>query len=383
LGRLGDDLGGLLAMGGAAIWDLDDLECDEKTSTKRQYLAWLEYSTVRDLVVDDEVDDSGDRFDLSTLAPDTPLSVFNLPVLVLDLSLVAVSLMVQLIAHAGGHKAELETGVGKVVQYVAILRIAQVLREEEFGDGDLGKKLRNSIGSAQLSNAILPQLRSLILLARASCAPLTTDFLGDQLFSLDGLDVLKSFNITIEKIVAHKPTVVWLSKCVHQADMFSRVKKNLNAKISKRDFSNLSQIHDAHHDAQHLITLPSSFIELFTLTHRRAAAEENYSGRKKGEVALCLVTGAVLMGGRKVEGSGGENGDVGGERAKRALWKTQAMKCAKLPQSATSTTKQTHSIRFAHSLPPCFIKNASRFALRRMYVPRASQLQRSGDLLSC
>ena len=54
------------------------------------------------------------------------------------------------------------------------------------------------------------------------------------------------------------------------------------------------------------------------------------------------------------------------ERSERAFWNTRTMKCAKWLQTATSTTKLTHPIRFrlARSLLSCFVKNAHRFARR-------------------
>ena len=46
--------------------------------------------------------------------------------------------------------------------------------------------------------------------------------------------------------------------------------------------------------------------------------------------------------------------EVEGERAKRALMKTRSMKCAKVLQTATSTTKLPHPIRLARSFRSSF-----------------------------
>ena len=56
------------------------------------------------------------------------------------------------------------------------------------------------------------------------------------------------------------------------------------------------------------------------------------------------------------------------ERSERALVKTRAMNPAKWPQTATSTTKLTHSILLTRSFFSCFIKNAPRFARHRMGI---------------
>ena len=53
------------------------------------------------------------------------------------------------------------------------------------------------------------------------------------------------------------------------------------------------------------------------------------------------------------------------ERSERALLKTRAMNPSIWLQTATSTTKLTHSIRLARSFRSSFIKNGPRFARRR------------------
>ena len=65
------------------------------------------------------------------------------------------------------------------------------------------------------------------------------------------------------------------------------------------------------------------------------------------------------------------------ERSERAFWKTSilAMKCAKLLQTASSTTKLTNPICLARSFRSSFIINAPRFAWRRI----ANQLSTSPE----